>query len=352
MKGHFFSLFILIAVLVSCKKEPDYSVMFLTTIQYGVVDIFMHGAGSVSIDWGDGSARETHTLHPKNDNYHGIANNERTHFSHIYQNVSTHTIKIEGENITHLGCSGIGLKDIDVRNNNALIFLDCGGNLLTDIDVSSNTALEELWCGSNQLSNLDLSSVTALKTLYCHFNQLSYLDLSRATVLSTLICYSNQLEILDVSRNTSLFLLNCFDNLLHTLNVSNNPKIQYLLCEKNRLTNLDVSSIVDLSYFLCYDNQLTSIRFGNHPILMVVNCSGNQLEQLDMNKNNTILFGNLSCQSNKLSEEALHALFWSLYYKEWGTVYIHDNPGTGAFADGDVINGWTIDTVKPYKNME
>ena len=55
----------------------------------------MYGAGLVTVDWGDGSAKNTKEF-----------SESTAFFSYIYSGTGTRTIRIFGENITGLDCGG------------------------------------------------------------------------------------------------------------------------------------------------------------------------------------------------------------------------------------------------------
>jgi len=284
------SLFIAVGMIfstaiTSCNKdvttiEPDPGTMEMTTNLSGDVTFSLNGTGSATVDWGDGSAKETETF----------TVDEPIEFNHTYSTSKTRTIRIYGNDIWGLNCSNIPLIGLDVSRNARLWSLFCYENQLTSLDVSKNSRLMNLGCGQNQLKSLDLSNNIILGHLYC---------------------YDNPLKSLDVSKNIGLYSLGCWKNQLTSLDVSKNTHIVHLVCMENQLTSLDVSKNISLSYLDCWDNRLTS---------------------LDMSNNTTLVY--LNCYSNQFTTDALDALFGSLHNNSnviggiEKYISIHDNPGT------------------------
>jgi len=153
----------------------------------------MAGSGALTIDWGDGTDKETHTLLEHNSDWSDREWNDQFAYTHAYSDASSYTIIIAGINITHLKCSGNELTCLDVGQNAALTNLDCWCNQLTSLDVSQTPSLIQLSCAFNQLTGLDVSKNTALIQLSCAFNQLTSLDMSKNTALIHLDCDRNLL---------------------------------------------------------------------------------------------------------------------------------------------------------------
>ena len=226
-----------LVMIVGCKKDNDDKgvVMTMATSISGEMTFYMVGSesGIITIDWGDGSAIETHTLGEYGDDWHS----PQYTYSHDYSGTFTRTVTITGENITRLECSN---------------------NQLTSLDVSKNTLLLELYCEYNQLTSLDISKNVALEELSCWNNQLTNLDVSKNALLSNLQCGENQLTSLNVSTNTALIGLQCANNQLTNLDVSNNTKLYHLFCQSNHLTSLDMSKNTEIFSLQCSNNKLDS----------------------------------------------------------------------------------------------
>ena len=363
----FFSYSVIIVVvfsatIASCNKDEDNKtgpeVMQISIADAYTVSLGISGTGTATVDWGDGSKKETKMLSSDFDNL--------TFFTHEYSDESARTIIIYGENITGLVCDGYYLKSIDVSKNTALIRLSCCCGELTSLDVSNNTALEWLSCSANQLTQLDLSKNTALKFLYCSGNSLTNLDVSANTALTRLACSTNQLTSLDVSKNTelqallcnfnalseldisqnlALTLLGCVNNQLVNLDVSKNTALTQLNCHGNRLESLNVGDNIMLEYLICNGNELTSLEIGNNSVMKVLFCDENQLSNLDVS--GATALHNLWISDNKFSVEALNGLFGTLhndYFSGGKFIKIGNNPGT-VNSDQTIATdkGWTVE---------
>ena len=101
--------------------------------------IYLSGSGDAVINWGDGTVEQEMLLE-----YDKERKGDDFSFIHDYRENSAHTIKITGENITHLFCLGMELTGLDVRKDKSLATLDCSINELTSLDVSNNPVLKEL----------------------------------------------------------------------------------------------------------------------------------------------------------------------------------------------------------------
>ena len=205
----------------------DAGQMTMTLQPESVVNIGMAGSGTFTIDWGDGTTSETHTLKVYNgndekstkwmQNHPDIKYEDEYLYSHDYSGTLSHvTITIAGENITFLGCAFLKLTSLDISGNTMLKYLHCSNNQLTNLDVSKNIALTHLLCDSNPLKSIEVSKNTELTYLNCSANQLTSLDVNKNTALIDLWCAMNELTFLDVRRNTALKSLFCFDNHLST----------------------------------------------------------------------------------------------------------------------------------------
>jgi len=261
---------------------PETKQMSMTFKGSGTKTIYMSGTGTVTIDWGDGSASETHTLSHINEGDWGNFSSKYK-FSHAYSATNTYSITITGVDITHLNCYN---------------------NQLTSLDISKNTDLKVLFCLVNQLNKLDVSNNIKLTELVCFDNPLTSLDLKKNTGLIKLSCGGN-LSSLDVSKNTALIELDCSKNpLLTKLDLSNNNALVRLNCVRNQLTSLKISK----------DTELTSLQ-----------CVYNQLSADELN----VLFGML--HSNITSSVK--------------TIFIGNNPGTGTCDKNIATNkGWRVVT--------
>ena len=281
--------------MIPCCHDTTVMTMRAET---GKIKIFMAGLGTFTIDWGDGFAKETHTLLVNDKDFTDDDKRDKFGFRHNYSDASLHTVTIIGVNITHLTCSGNQLVSLDVSKNTALTMLACADNQLASLNISNNIALTGLVCADNQLSSLDVSKNTALTGLVCWNNQLSSLDVNKNIALTWLDCSDNYLKNIDVSKNIALTCLDCSKNQLTCLDVNENIALTILRCGKNQLSNLKVSQNVKLLELQCYDNRLANIDVSNNTALIDFLCFDNQLSNLDVS-NNTALY-RLECQNNQL----------------------------------------------------
>lgn len=274
------------------------------------VNIYLSGSGEASINWGDGSKLEAFNM--STDEYR----------NHIYSGTFAHTIRIYGENITILYCSG---------------------NQLTSLDVSNNTILEVLLCFSNDLTSLDVKNNTALTVLDCMGNSLPSLDISNNKFLTHLNCGANQLTVLDVHNNTALTSLSLLHNYLMDLDISNNTELTLLDLWNNQITNLDVSNNTALIYLSCLNNQLTGLDISHNTVLKKLDCKFNKLTNLDVSHNTAL--ASLDCKYNQFSIDGLNSLFSTLHGNalENKTIYIDGNLGT-ASCDRSIATakGWIV----------
>lgn len=147
----------------------------MTISKSGAFEIGIAGTGSITIDWGDGTGKETFSissfdgLFTNDDGIHNYYDlKEKYSYKHYFSGAGR-TITITGENITALYYgwhqtnvkNPIFLTSLDVSGCKTLIDLDCGFNQLTNLNVSKkNTALINLNCRCNRLTE------SALNTLF------------------------------------------------------------------------------------------------------------------------------------------------------------------------------------------
>ena len=264
------------------QQKTQKSILTMTTEKSGRMKLFIAGSGTITIDWGDDSEKETHTLLLFNEDLNDVDERDKFAYSHVYSGTSSHTIRITGGNITHLVCENCRLTSLDVSRNIALVELFCGNNQLADLNVSENMVLKKLICGDNRLTRLDVIHNTKLVDLICSDNQLSELLVNKNTILTWLGCSGNYLTSLDVTQNTELYMLSCRSNQITQLDVSNNKALMGLGCGDNLLTDIDISHNTALTWLSCEDNQLTSLDLSKNAELTELFCQNNLLEQLDV----------------------------------------------------------------------
>ena len=195
--------------------------MTMTTSKSGEASLLLAGTGSCTIDWGDGSAVETHALQALTEQ--GWAEDEHT-FRHRYsRGGGNRTISITGENITHFSCYSMEA---------------------TDLDVSQNTTLTELICYRNKITELNLGNLVALTRFYCNINQIAVLNIDNLTALEYLDCSENQLKNLDISKNAKLERVICDENKLTAFDASNNPELKNVSFVSNQCTSAALDALL------------------------------------------------------------------------------------------------------------
>jgi len=377
MKRFVFSYLVVAVVFVSlisimttsCKdgnKDDDgMKKITMTSHKSGNLVISIAGSGSITIDWGDGTESEEHTL----SLFTGSFGREHEYSHHF--GASARTITITGENIaalniptqsqltsldvsgcrtlTYLQCSYNELISLKISNNNkALAYLYCHDNQLTSLDVSGCTALTKLDCCGNKLTSLKVNGCTALEWLSCFNNQLTSLDLSGCTALTTLVCHNNLITSLDLSICRELTELYCYNNQLKSLNVGGCTALRLLGCQNNQLTSLNVSGCTALIQLGCENNQLTGLNMSGCSALAELSCAFNKLTSL--NVSDCTMLSLLACYRNQFINTALNAFFETLHnnntsYGNLGhkIVLIGDNPGTND-CDRSIAmkKGWVV----------
>jgi len=288
------------AIFASCEKDNDDAQSISMTVPPDEPGLFsIAGSGTITIDWGDGTI-ETKTLLAFSYDRALSYDDDTYMFAHSYSGSSTHTIRISGNNITHLTI----------------------GRKLVESSSSSKTY------HSINLTSLDVSRVTALKALDCWGSDITELNLNANKSLVYLDCSHNVLlKKLDVSKNAVLTYLSCVYSGISELNLNANTALTYLQCSYNKLTELDLSSNTALTDLICYNNQFTNLDLSANTALTTLHCDNNQLMNLNFS-NNTMLL-NLYCHSNNLTTAALNAMFVSLPNTIIsGVIYAGSNPGS------------------------
>jgi len=290
-------------------------------------------AKKVTIDWGDGTALETHTPN-------GVGRG----FEHTYSNKSLKTITITAEDATSFGCGN-------------------GYGSILEVHVGSIPTLRQLGLGN--VATFTLNTCASLKYLDVSECSLTSFDAATQPVLDSLNCSRNKLTSLNLARFPKLTYLNCGGNQLTSLDVSKNTALTYLSCDGNQLTSLNVSGATALKYLNCgsngyYDNNynyvgsLTSLDVSKNTALTLLNCSNNQLTSL--NVSGATALRSLHCEDNQLNASALNSLFQGLptgnfnennitgYWDWWDwVVWVYGNPGAATCIRSIAENkGWLV----------
>ncbi|MDR0873462.1 MAG: hypothetical protein LBN27_08375 [Prevotellaceae bacterium] len=246
---------------------------------------------TATVDWGDGT----------NNTYAG----DTVICTHTYATAETHTVTINGTDMTELEMYYNYLTSLDVTHNSALQKLTCVGNNFTELDVSYNENLIYLYCAWNKLTSLDVKRNTALIELKCEFNDITNLNVSKNKALKRLEFRNDDLESIDLSQNTALEYLDCSDNpRMLTIDLSHNTNLRYLGAYISSFTSLDLSHNTALEVLSCSGTndtggKLTSLDLSHNTALQALICEQNQLETLDLT-NNTAL-RRISCRFNRLT---------------------------------------------------
>ena len=125
--------------------------------------------------------------------------------------------------LTRLDCSSNQLSDLDVSQNNKLVFLNCAGNQLHQIDISLNTKLAELDISGNGLVSLDISQNPDLLKLNCSSNQLTGLNILSNTNLREVDGRGNALVSVEAN--------NGHNSILSIFDLQDNPALTCILVD-------------------------------------------------------------------------------------------------------------------------
>lgn len=307
-KTTLFSLALAAGLALSPVLADAQSKVTLTTAnEVGSEFSFVTNAGTLSVDWGDGTPVEV------------TATGEA-----IKGTLKGQTVTITSDNLTFLDCSSCKLTDLNLSALD-LNVLNCSDNQLTSLSLSTATRLQDVDCSSNKLKSLSLTRVTGLISLNCADNELSLLSLSDQKDLKYLICSDNSLTSLSLSNASSLETLWCQDNSLKSLNLAANTQLQSLVCDNNELTNITVTNCTKIIDFWCDNNQLTSLEIYKNQDLETLSCSNNALSSLNIAAASpskpTVAF---YCDGNNLTFASLHTADY--VENEDNMIYSPQNP--------------------------
>jgi hypothetical protein len=111
------------------------------------VRLGLMGSGTATVDWGDGSAKETLEL------------SEYTAFVREFPDENFRTITVSGKDITVFSCIWGALSVLDVRRNPMLTELSLKVNQLETLDLTQNTALKYVDIKANQFTAAALNEL-------------------------------------------------------------------------------------------------------------------------------------------------------------------------------------------------
>ncbi len=228
------------------------------------ITIGLNGAGTVKLDWGDGTLVEKTTTQAY-DEYDGSAE-----FTGIPANEGI--IKIYGEGIVYFGANGKfnadktdipnALTALDVTKATDLTEIAVNANKLTALDLSKNTSLAKLNIANNQFESINLNANTELVNLTANDNLLTELDLSKNAKLTTMVLSNNKLKTLDFTNNPLVKTITCLNNELTSVTFGENTASKHTIqFGGNKLTTINLSGFTDFSgtYLRLRDNELTEI---------------------------------------------------------------------------------------------
>ena len=331
------------------------------TFEAGAVEraitIGLNAAGTVKVDWGDGSLVEKNATGA----YDGYDN------ALEFTGTPSGTVKIYGEGITFLeaftkmtdGAVVGGITSIDLSNATTITELDLHQNNLTSLDVSKLTALEKLTIGVNDMETIDLLSNTALTTFDANNTadgKLTSLDLSNNTKLVTLKANYNKISSIDLSNNTSLKNIYLLGNGLTSVDFGNNTTAKiYISLNNNKLESLDVSALTGLSNgsLLVMNNNLTDLQHG---AIKTLNVTGNKFTVSTMPKENVTNLTYSKQQNMTIAEEIDKSIDLSAEAKfgDTDTEFVwktEDGTALVAGTDYNIENGVTTFLVKPEQKV-
>ena len=126
-----------------------------------------------------------------------------------------------------LRCSSVGtIESLDLSGLDSLETLACNDLGLKSINLSNDEALRVINACSNDFTALDFSDNINLERIHCYENEsLASINLWGLDKLEDLRCDNCALEMLNLSTNTNLSYLNCSYNKLKTLNLTSNTKL-------------------------------------------------------------------------------------------------------------------------------
>lgn len=225
------------------------------------LDVALSVAGTVKIDWGDGTLVESENIPVFDEEYS----------SNVLSVEGTvkgdGTVKVYGDNIVYFGCTsrvdGAQVLSLDVTKATDLLELYANTNKLTALDLTKCEKLKKVDIQNNQLSSLDLTKCENLQKLNVINNLFTSIDVTKNSALSDLRISNNKFEgALDFSSNPNLKYLYCLNNDITSVNLGDNvadkPNFSFNNC---KLTSFDASKLTKLSNgtLMLMGNQLTSI---------------------------------------------------------------------------------------------
>lgn len=178
----------------------------------------------------------------------------------------------------------------------AITVLQCGGNRLRELDLRNNKALMRLWCYENDLEHLDLRNNTALMYFDCRDNYLADEDFSYLKIDKNNMRLTPQKEKkLKIALTEENFPDEAFRNYLAeefdpdgTGSIVRD-KVTYVQANEMGIKSLKGIELLTNVYFIeCYGNELTELDVSNNEKLETLYCGTNKLTSLDVSKTRTL----------------------------------------------------------------
>ena len=224
------------------------------------ITVGLNAAGSVKVDWGNGTPVEMTAAAA----YDGWDNGLE------FTGTPSGTVKVYGEGISYFqaftkfvdGELPGGITSIDLSNATDLTELDIHQNKLAAVDLSKLAALKTLTIGVNDFETIDLSANTELTTIDFSNGKLTSIDLSKNTKLTKVVLSGNQLTTLDFTNNPLIKTFTVLNNQLTDVKIgANTAKGHTFQFGGNKLTSFSLAEATDLATSFVYlrDNDLTSL---------------------------------------------------------------------------------------------
>ena len=357
-------------------------IMTMTTAAR-VVEFSLAGAGTATIDWGDGSEPETFNI-----------SGEQIWILRDFRDRNPRTITISGAIITLLDCSENALTALDVSRNNVLHTLSCRDNRLTELKLNQNPALVWVDCSSNQLTAETLNDLFTSLHNYNFGNMIiindnpgaadclpdiaeakgwivdgfadmaAFLDNNEIINLGGIITMTTSAHEIEfsmagsgnatiywgdgtkrdvtITMDGATFRRRYAHSQPRTVTITGN-NILLLESEHNELTALDVSQNPALLVLICEYNNLKKLNVRKNTELRGLHVTNNQLRRLNV-RNNTDL-SKINICDNQINKRAMRAVYRTLHNREMITkdIFVTNNPGADVKRQKAYSKGWYVD---------
>ena len=247
-----------------CEDVGTPAITFEAGAVERTITIGLNAAGTVKVDWGDGTLSEQTAAGA----YDGWDNGLE------FTGIPSGIVKIYGEGVNYFQAftkytdDAIvgGITSVDLSNATAITELDLHQNSLSSVDLSKLTALTSLMIGVNEFESIDLSANTELTMLDIsdgkNTGKLASIDLSNNTKLTKVVLSGNKLSVLDLSKNPLVKTLTVLNNELASVTFGENTASKHTInLGGNKLTSVDLSGFTTYSgtYLRVRDNELKEI---------------------------------------------------------------------------------------------